>query len=1108
MKLTAFLLLISVFGVLANRSYSQTLSLNMENTTLKAVLLKIEDISGCNFLYSEKFIDVQKKVSINVENNELDDVLKSLFSNADVKMERKGRIIILSPNTDSSVQQQEIAISGRVTDSAGAPLPGVTVVVKGTTNGVITDAQGKYSLTNIPGNATLIFSFVGMKGQEIQIAGKTTVNIVMTEESIGIEEVVAVGYGTQKKASIVGSISTVQSQDLTVAPVASTSNTLSGRLPGLITVQREGLPGKDAASLNIRGFGSPLVIVDGVESNLDILNPNTIESISILKDGAASIYGSRAGNGVILVTTKRGGIEKPTFTFNTTSSWQGSTVFPKKANAGQWAEMEREAWIQAGKPEETAPYSLEEIQKYYDGSDPRYYPNTDWYKEVTRKWAPQQEHNLSVRGGSERIKYFGFLGYLKQETMWKKNGGDYQKYNFQSNVDIKLTETLDMQVDVSAIERKINYSYRNETVEYPYLWQDLWYANPTYQAHFPDPTKLPYLGTNVPINAVTDRELNGYNDTDAQRLTGTLTLNYQIRAVKGLSAKLLVNYLKDDSNIKQFAKGYQMWEYSYEDDLYTLRADTRGDNRMELWNNRSRVITSQFSLNYDRTFSNDHHLTALAVYEAIDYKSDYFRAGRTGFISIDIDQMYAGSGTTATNDGSASEMGRVSYIGRLNYSFKEKYLLESTFRADASAKFPSENRWGYFPSVLLGWRLSEENFIANLGLFDNLKLKASYGESGNDAVGNFQYLAGYAFRNVKGTYLFGNTNKVGIYPTGLANPDLTWEEMSLYNMGLEFSMWKRKLYGEADVFYRERNGIAATRILSLPTTFGASLPPENINSLNDRGFELKIGTYGRYRDLIWDISANVAWSRAKWDHYEEPEYEDPDQLRQKKRSGRWTDAAFGYVSDGLFTSQEEIDNLGFDLDQKGNATLRPGDVSYVDVNDDKILDWKDMVEIGKGTLPHWTVGLNTNLAWKNFDLSALWQGALGFYHYVNLIQPMATFYDLRWTEESNDPNALVPRLGGAPTNGLYSDYRLKKADYLRLKTASLGYNLPQRWLSKVNISKLRVYVAGTNLLTFSGLKKYDLDPEVPSTPSSAGNAGSGWYYPQQKTVTIGANISF
>jgi TonB-linked SusC/RagA family outer membrane protein len=418
-------------------------------------------------------------------------------------------------------------------------------------------------------------------------------------------------------------------------------------------------------------------------------------------------------------------------------------------------------------------------------------------------------------------------------------------------------------------------------------------------------------------------------------------------------------------------------------------------------------------------------------------------------------------------------------------------------RADASAKFSSGSRWGYFPSVSLGWRLTEEGFMKDHSSLDDLKFRLSYGSSGNDNIGNFQYLAGYELGS---NYIIGGGVQKGITSKGVANPDLTWEKIKIYNGGIDFSLLQRRLYGSADVFYRERNGMLATRAVSLPSTFGARLPLENLNSQNNRGFELNVGTAGKLNDLKYDVSFNLSWSRSKWSHYEEPVYTDPDQIRLYTVSGRWTDYTFGYVSDGLFTSQEEINSLGFDQDLQGNKTLKPGDIKYKDVNGDKKLDWRDQVEIGKGTYPHWMTGTNINLDYKNFDFSALFQGAFGYYTNVQLPWLSETYYQLRWTSQNNNPNALIPRLGGAATNYLFSTHSYKKAGYLRLKNASLGYNISGSLLQKINVSKVRLYVAGTNMLTFDKLKKYDIDPEAPS-----GNGGL--YYPQQRTFSLGAIIS-
>ncbi len=1104
MKLTTFLLLFAVIQTLGFESFSQgtKLSLNFKSTSLKEVLSSIEDKTEFYFLYSSKVIDVDRKIDVDVKGKSISEVLDQILKDTDIEYVFKDRQILLSSKSNHDYlfgnAQQQKSVSGKVTESSGKPLPGVTVVIKGSTTGIVTDENGNFIFTKIPADATLVFSFVGMKTQELLITGKSSLNVVMVEETVGIEEVVAVGYGTQKKQTITGSVASVKGEQLVSTPVANATNTLAGRLPGLISLQSSGRPGADAAALSIRGFGSALTIVDGVESNFANIDPNIIESISILKDGAASIYGARAGNGVILITTKRGNIQKPTIGFSSSYTVQGITTMPTPVSSGQYTEMISEEWLQSGKPAETVPYTPAQIQKYYEHADPYLYPNTNWYNELIRKWAPQQQHNVSVRGGSERIKYYGFIGYMNQESIWKKSGGDYSRYNLQSNIDAKITDQLSFQLDFSSIYEERRFPTVGQDPGAGSIWEHFWSNLPIYPASLPDPSKVPYAGGDAGVNALSNSQLIGYSNSDSQNIKGTVALTYDIKWIKGLSAKAWVNYNQDYVSAKNFTKPVKFYTYDPASEIYNL-VGTVGGTKAQLAQskNQGRTITEQFSLNYNRIFNTVHRVDLLMLYESIDYKTDFISASRINFLSSTIDQMFGGSTTDMSNNGSAEEMGRKSYVGRFNYSFNNKYLLESTIRADASAKFSPDNRWGYFPSVSVGWVASEEKFMDWAGNLDNLKIRASYGESGNDAVGSFQYLSGYAYGR---TYILGSDPQQGLISTGLANPGLTWEKIKIYDAGSDFSFWKRKLYGEFDVFFRERKGIPATRITTLPSSFGASLPAENINSLNDRGFELKVGSSGNRGDFYWDVDANASWSRSKWDHYEEPEYSDPDQDRIYKKSGRWTDIAYGYLSDGLFTSQQEINNLGFDEDGQGNTTLRPGDVRYKDINGDKKLDWKDQVVIGKGSVPHWMLGLNINLRYKNLDFSTLLQGAMGYYNYITLIRNTVEAYDNRWTSENNNPNALVPRLGGAATNGLTSDYYYRKAGYLRLKSISLGYNLPQRWLSSLKFTKARVYIAGSNMFTFDKLKKYATDPEAPSS-------FSGRYYPQQKTITVGINLS-
>lgn len=1005
----------------------------------------------------------------------------------------------------AKASDQPFNITGTVTDDAGQTLPGVTVTVRGTLTGTVTNMDGRYELT-VPGpDATIVFSFIGMQTREIPLEGRTILNITLSRMVTDLDEVVVVGYGTQRRGNLTGSIATVDAEDLVKAPsFTSVSNAIRGQVPGLISVQSSGQPGFDQADIRIRGFGAAMVVVDGVEADLHSLDPSQIESVTVLKDGAASIYGSRAGNGVILITTKRGNVQKPTFRYASSFTQQGVTYMPRMASSGMITEMRREAHLQAGRPESTAPFTADEVRKFHEATDPQY-PNTDWESLVLNKWAPQQQHNLSVRGGSEQIKYYGYLGYNNQQSMWKSgNGGSYDRFNFQSNIDAKILDNLHLRMDVAATWEDTRNTNRGQNTGTGGLWQDFWATEPMWPGSLPDPTKHAFAGPpgvgSVLLSSNTD--IIGYSNNWDNTLKGTIALDYDFKGIQGLSANAFVNVLQVNGHFKHFMRPYDFYFYDFNSDIYTL-AGGYGNNALNEGISENRIITGQAYIKYENLFAEAHRISAIAITEIVDYSTHFFNAQRTSFLSSDIDYLFAGSTDGMSNSGAANEMGRSSYIGRVNYAFKDRYLFESIFRADASAKFPEETRWGFFPSVSVGWVLSSEPFMQNFSSLDWMKLRASYGESGRDAVGNFQYLAGYQLNSR--SYILGTGPQAGILSTGLPNPNLTWEQITIYNTGVDFSFFNRSVYGEVDVFYRLREGIPATRITSLPSTFGSNLPPENLNSISNRGFELMMGTAGRSGDFVWDVNANISWSRAKWEYYEEPEYDDPDQERIFKRTGQWTDRIFGYRTDGLFTSQDEVNNLPFDQDQQGNVTLKPGDIKFIDINGDGVLDWKDQVEIGNGgTLPNWNTGLSANLRYRGFDMSVLFQGGFGNFHRVNLdrmANPPVQFYNQRWTEENNDPNAFFPRLGGSNLNNSGSDHWWLKAGYLRLKVANLGYTLPSQWMNRLSIDNMRIYLAGTNLFTVNPLKDYGIDPEITSN-------GAGFYYPQQRTVTIGLELSF
>ena len=1002
-------------------------------------------------------------------------------------------------------QPERTTVSGTVINERNEPLVGARVIEFGLpTNGTVTNENGGFVLI-VSKNAKLEISSIGYAAQRVDAVAGRSLTVTLTEDLAVLDEVVVVGYGQQRVATVTGSVSQIKTDKITVAPQVNVTHTLAGQLPGLISKQTSGIPGADDAGLNIRGFGSPLVIVDGIETNINTLDANQIETVSVLKDGAASIYGARAGNGVILVTTKRGKQGKPNVQVNSSYTLQGSTRVIRPATSAERAQFVVDTWLNSGKPADQVPFSEAEIQKFKDGSDPKYL-NTDWFDAAIRRYAPQQNHNFSLSGGTDVIKYYGYFGANRQETILKTNGGNYDRYNLQTNVEAKVTKQLSAAMDIQYFnEHRLYPSGADGVGSNNNFWQGLIYAaDPSYALELPDPNMLAYAGITYgnPVFA-TNSKMSGAQDkiNSITQLRGEL--KYDFAGITGLHAKGAVIYRANAFDQKVVKNQERFYTYSEETGNYTYVRSSQDPLFLSRASSIDSRLVQQYSLNYDRSFLDAHQVSGMFMYEYVHETGRGFDASRGAFQSMAIEELFAGDRTTSANNSSSFANGRISWIGRLNYSYRDRYMVESILRADASSRFAQAKRWGYFPSISLGWNIAKEDFLSKYNLFDILKLRASYGSSGYDAVANFAYLAGYKFDS---SYTLGNTLYSGLVPTGLANVGLTWEQMAIYNAGLDFSLWHQKLYGEFDIFRRERKGIPGSRLKSLPTTFGAELPIENLNSQQAQGVELRLGTTGTTGEWRYDISGNIAYSRSKWLSIDEPSYTDPDEIRLYKQSGEYTDRRFGYVYDGLFNSEQEISAwpLSFDVLNKDNGSLRPGDVKYKDLNGDKVIDWRDQAEIGKGAVPHWTFGVNLVFRYRQFDFSALVQGAFDYTTNVMLegAQTML-YYGNYWNDRDNNrADALLPRPAGSATNDFYSDYRNHNTAYARLKNMSLGYELPTELLSKVGVSKLRLYVAGSNLYTVSSLNKYGVDPEMPE------GYGAGVYYPQQFTMSVGCNLSF
>lgn len=1118
MKLSFIMLLCSALSVLASNSYSQTKKLNLElkSVSVGKALESIENQSEFYFLYSRKLVDVDRLVSINVKDQNIEAALKQIFSGTDVNYVIKDRVIVLTipgiadNNIYFKLQQK---ITGTISDATtGEPIIGANIIVEGTTIGIVSDASGKFIL-DIPGpDVNLVISFLGYQTQRIQVKGLTSLNIKLIPDVQNLEEIVVVGYGSSKRSDITGSISTIKNDKLTVAPVASVSNTLAGRVPGLQSIQKTGEPGNDASKLSIRGFGNALIIVDGVEQqDFNNLASNEIETVSVLKDASAAIYGARAGNGVILVTTKRGKLGKPVITVNSSYSVSGNINYPKILTAGQYTELYREAQINSGVNPANTKYKESDVRNYYAQNSPDSI-STDWWKATMKDWAPMQQHDISLQGGNDVVRYYGYAGYTRQDGMFKTGDNTFNRFNVRSNIDANVTKNFSIEFNLSAIVGDLSRSAQG-IQEAGQFWNTFFWAKPTHPAYLPDKSKVAYSGGPLSLNPVinTSKDIGGYNQVKNQNIKGSMGLKYNIPFINGLSVKAFGDYQTVTTNEKTFSKFVQTYTYNFAKNEYTKGSATSSPTSLNESFAQMYIFTGQFSLNYSRNFNDKHDINGLLLYELIDSYNKNIAAYRRDFLSTEIDYLFAGSTSTQQNGGSANEFGRSSVIGRLNYKFNKKYLSELTLRYDGSPNFPKDTRWGLFPSVSLGWIVSEESFVKdNVNWISSLKLRGSLSNTGYDNVGPFQYIAGYNLG--ARAFALNGAQQMGISSTGVPNPEITWEEMTTYNGGLDFSFFRSSVYGEFDVFYRLREGILGTRIMSLPSTFGASLPAENINSVDTRGFELLLGYRKTFGDLGFDISGNVSWARSKWVHFDEPDYTNEDDIKINKKTGKWTDVVYGYATDKLFTSQEEIKALTYDIDGKGNSTIKPGDIKYLNLNGDNKLDWRDYKVIAKSGLPTTMFGMNMSMNYKNFDFSALFQGAAG--RSMPVMQGMQSeqattqnVFKYRWTEANPDVNALFPRQSFSTNNSKISEFWYKDASYLRLKVVSFGYNVPKSVINRIGIASARVYISGTNLFTISGLTKYNIDPETPGE-SMLGFGYTGAVYPHQRTVNAGMNLSF
>lgn len=1020
-------------------------------------------------------------------------------------------------------------VTGHVADATGEPIIGANVTVKGTTVGTITDIDGNFTLEVGSTDGTLVVSFIGYKSAEAAIKGKSPINVILQEDTETLDEVVVVGYGTQNRKSLTGAISDVKSESLTRSVSTTTAGALSGKIAGISTRAKDARPGK-GISLEIRNMGAPLYVIDGIPyggntgndwlvnsevSGNDVfnsLNIEDIESITVLKDASAAIYGLRASNGVVLVTTKKGKKnEKVSINVNGYYGWQNLTRFPELANAEQYTRGLAEAAQNRGEDPNSV-YTKEELAKWAAGTE-KGYKSYDYYDMIMRKNVPQYHVNASVTGGSERTNYYLSVAHTSQEAMMPDF--NYQRTNFQLNLDTKITNRFTIGAQVSGRYEKTN------DVGLP--GGDGYYS--AILAVFKmRPIDSPYANDNPNYIRNIDSYRNGYNPAAFRRdIAGykdSMTRYANINAYAqydfgfGLTAKATFSYGYTNSRFDGYQYAYQIYTYDEASDTYN---GTNAAGRWRLQIDRS-VPTRymQLQLNYNKQIK-DHNISAVLGYEASDYdwsKKTYGTEPSTDYLPLlQMDEI------NSFGDEWSYEA-RAGWLARVNYDYAHKYLVELLARYDSSYLYAPSQRWGFFPGASIGWRISEENFFAPLkSVVDDLKIRASIGQTGTESgVSLFGYLSGYNWN--QGSAVLDGEYVTGLNQRGLPVTNLSWTKNTTKNIGFDLTMFGNRLTISADAFRKDITGVPAARYdVLLPSEVGYSLPNENLNKQAYVGTEAMATWTDHIGDFNYRVSGNITFSRYRNIESYKPRFSNSWDEYRNSSEDRWGGIYWGYQVIGQFQSEEEIKNYPVNLDGQGNTTLLPGDLIYKDVNNDGVINGMDERPIGfpEGWAPILSFGGNIGLEWKGIDLNidfsgGAMQGWRQNYELTNAYHnggnSPAYLLEDRWHRlDLYDPESeWVPGRYPAIRNGEFaynnknSDFWLHNVHYLRISNLEIGYSLPTWMLKPIHAQKVRIYGSVSNLCSFDNVHQYGIDPEI--------TAAAAVVYPQQRTFLVGFNVTF
>ncbi|MCM0715500.1 MULTISPECIES: TonB-dependent receptor [Parabacteroides] len=1083
MRISTLLLFVCIFTSYASDLSSQTAKVNIANTrmTIGDFIKQVEKETGYMFVYNKGEIDANRTVSLKKGNNTVGDCLNRIFDGTGVSFVFDDGYVVLTKHsqTQAAVSQQSgKLVKGAVADENGLSVIGANVFIKGTTIGTITDMEGNFSLEVPSDNDILVISYIGYVEQQIPVKNRKNWSIVLKEDAQNLDEVVVVGYGTQRKGNIATAVTTVKSDVLQNRPVQTVGEALQGQIPGL-SVTAKGAPG-ESPKLQLRGSSvlksdnssEPLVLVDGVPADFNFLNPEDIESINVLKDAASSaIYGSRAANGVLLITTKRGKMGKPTFRYNGSIGVNTPMYMPKSISSAEYARIKNEAERNMGR----APiYTDEDISKFANGTDLNRYPNTNWL-DLAIQNSVTTRHGLEASGGTEKVRYLVSAGVDHQTGIFPNT--QQNVFNVRSSTDISITKKFGISFDIRYQLRDMDALNNQEDI-----YKQLIQADPTMVAYYTDGSYgyNPGFFTNplVPLYE------GGQKYTNRHEASGIFKLDYEI--IDGLKftgiANVKYTFKNEESRARKvFYKNY-----------FTQEVFENGENSFSDRRDYNAYYNLQALLNYKKSFG-IHNLDILAGYQQESENSDWLKGARSGYPTDIIWELNPGPKDNWSNDGNGEHWALASFIGRINYDYDNKYILSLSMRSDASSRFAKGSRWSTFPSVAAAWRISQESFMKGTrSWLDDLKIRASWGQTGS-ATGLGLYPS-YTLISTGGLILNNTYQQIASLKT-IGNQELTWEHSDMLNFGLDVKMLNSRLNFTGEYYIKNTKDILLE--MPVPLEYGFGKPNMNVGEVRNKGWELSLSWNDRINDFGYSISGNLSDNRN--------EVIDLGGTGPWKGSNTYTDVGlpfnsiYGYESMGLFQSDEEVANAPFQ-----NSNTAAGDIRYKNQNGDDKIDANDRVVIGDPN-PHFLYGVNLGFDYKNFDLNMFFQG-IGQKDRVIMDNFVRPFFDSSifkhhldyWTPEN--AGAKYPRIlnkDDGTHNYQQSDYWMINAGYFRMKNLQIGYTIPREILRPAGFDRVRVYFSANNLFTVSDFVP-GMDPESEKSVS----------YPFARTYSFGLNVQF